>query len=139
MSQDDWRRWNFDDVRRVRHTQEAEQARDRYRQKLQEQARARTLQQDWVKKAELARLFAKWARKHHIPPDIGYNAKRANPFFLKWRIAQTYRENMTDYSAPGETWITRSGKLRDKNFLSLEDFESHIKQIIGRYDFPWPP
>jgi hypothetical protein len=139
MSQEDWRRWSFDDVREARHAQQASQARDRYRQELQAQARARTRQQEGVKKAELARLFAKWARKYRIPPDIGYFSKRANPLFPKWRIAQIYRPNATDYAAPGETWITRSGQLRDGNDLSLESFEQYVRARIGRYDYPWPP
>ncbi len=136
MSQDGWRRWSFDDVREARHAQETTQARDRYRQELQTQARARTREQEGVQKTELARLFAKWARKHHISGDHIFNGSLTR----KWLIASEYGASGGEtHRYPDETWISWTGKLHDGNGFTLEQFESRIRSKIAQYDYPWPP
>jgi hypothetical protein len=90
-----------------------------------------------LKSAALARQFARWARRNHIPMEHGL----AKGLLGRWEVASIMPDtsNYTDYGAiyvtPSKTYVLRSGKIVGQIPPNFEDI---IASFVSRYDYPWP-
>jgi hypothetical protein len=96
----------------------------------QEAARVRRYEQPL--REDLARVFARWARRYHIPTDEGL-------LIPKWLIhSEYYPVSATEMSRyPRKLYISRWGKLSGA-YVSLAELERYVGEKIARYDYPWP-
>jgi hypothetical protein len=134
-----WKSWNFDQARTARRAQQAQQeelARILNQKNVEAEERALIVRYDLKMKKELAKLFAKWARKYHVPGDHIFDGSMTR----KWLLASEYGASGGEtHRFPNETWITWTGKLFDGNGFTIEEFESCVQAKIVQYDYPWPP